>query len=79
MTSYGHQSPDFLLFRATSALASIRVEILAPRNPVSCLYLFLFTRIPVAIYQFGCRMSNTKISPQLATLDGPIIASNALC
>jgi hypothetical protein len=24
-------------------------------------------------------MSNTKISPQLATLDGPVIASNALC
>jgi hypothetical protein len=24
-------------------------------------------------------MSNTKISPQLATLDGPVIASSALC
>jgi hypothetical protein len=48
--------------------------------PESCLTLVLtlVTRILVAIYQFGCRMSNTKVSPQLATLDGPVIASNAL-
>jgi hypothetical protein len=45
----------------------------------SFLMLALVTRILVAIYQFGCRMSNTKVSPQLATLDGPVIASNALC
>jgi hypothetical protein len=33
----------------------------------------------VAIRQFECRMSNTKISPQLATLDGPVFVSSALC
>jgi hypothetical protein len=79
LINYGHQSPDFPLFGANRASASIRVEILAPQNPVSRLCSFLFTRILVAIYQFGCRMSNMKISPQLATLDGPVIASNALC
>jgi hypothetical protein len=39
----------------------------------------LNTRILVAIYKFGCRMSNTKVSPQLATLDGPVFVSSALC
>jgi hypothetical protein len=56
MTKYGHQFPNFFLFGASSASVSIRVRILVPRNPVSCLYLFLFTRILVAIYRFGCRM-----------------------
>jgi hypothetical protein len=79
MTNYGHQSPNSLSFKASSASASIRVKILAPRNPILHLYLSLFTRILVAIYRFGCRMSNTKISPQLATLDGLVIASSALC
>jgi hypothetical protein len=74
LTNYGHQSSDFLLFGASSASASIRVEFLAPQNPFPRLYLSPFTRILVAIYRFGCRMSNTKISPQLATLDGPVIA-----
>jgi hypothetical protein len=78
VTNNGHQFPDFLLLGASRASASMRVEILAPQNPVPRLYLFLFTRILVAIYQFGCRMSNTKISPPLATLDGPLIESNAL-
>jgi hypothetical protein len=41
--------------------------------------LSAFTQILVAIYRFRCRMSNTKISPQLATLDGPVIASSVLC
>jgi hypothetical protein len=43
------------------------------------LMLTFDTRILVAIYQFGCRMSNTKVSPQLATLDGPVFISRALC
>jgi hypothetical protein len=41
--------------------------------------LIQHARILVAIYQFGCRMSNTKVSPQLAILDGPVFVSNALC
>jgi hypothetical protein len=36
-------------------------------------------RILVAIYQFGCRMSNTKVSPRFATPDGLVFVSNALC
>jgi hypothetical protein len=31
----------------------------------------------VATNMFGCRMSNTKISPQLAMLIGPIYAASA--
>jgi hypothetical protein len=41
--------------------------------------LTLNAQILVVTYQFGCRMSNTKVSPQLATLDGPVIVSSALC
>jgi hypothetical protein len=40
---------------------------------------FEIARNMVAIRQFGCRMSNTKVSPQLATLDGPVFISSALC
>jgi hypothetical protein len=36
-------------------------------------------RILVAIYQFGCRMSNTKVSPRFATPNGLVFVSNALC
>jgi hypothetical protein len=43
------------------------------------LMLTLDARILVATYQFGCRMSNTKVSPHLATLDGPVFVSSALC
>jgi hypothetical protein len=45
-------------------------------------FMLMFTldaQTLVAIYQFGCRMSNTKVSPQLATLDGPVFVSGALC
>jgi hypothetical protein len=49
-----------------------------PSESLFTLNLSLFTQTPVAIYRFECRMSNTKISPQLATLDGQVIASNAL-
>jgi hypothetical protein len=41
--------------------------------------LIQHARILVAIYQFGCRMSNTKVSPWFATPDGPVFVSNALC
>jgi hypothetical protein len=37
------------------------------------------TRVLVAIYQFGCRMSNTKVSPRFATSNGPVFVSDALC
>jgi hypothetical protein len=43
------------------------------------LMLALNARVLVAIYQFGCRMSNTKISSRLATLDGPVFVSSVLC
>jgi hypothetical protein len=42
------------------------------------LMLTLNARILVAIYQFGYHMSNTKVSPQLATPDGPVFVSSAL-
>jgi hypothetical protein len=48
-------------------------------NSMHTLTLTLNAQILVAIYQFGCRMSNTKVSPQLATLDGPTFVSGALC
>jgi hypothetical protein len=41
--------------------------------------LIQHARILVAIYQFGCHMSNTKVSPRFATPDGPVFVSNALC
>jgi hypothetical protein len=41
--------------------------------------LIQHAQILVAIYQFGCRMSNTKVSPRFATSDGPVFISNALC
>jgi hypothetical protein len=43
------------------------------------LMLTLNARILVAIYQFGCRMSNAKVSLQLATLDDPVFVSSVLC
>jgi hypothetical protein len=33
----------------------------------------------VATNWFGCRMSNTKVSPRLATPDGPVFISSVLC
>jgi hypothetical protein len=39
----------------------------------------LNARILVAIYQFGCRISNTKVSPRFATPDGLVFVSSALC
>jgi hypothetical protein len=32
----------------------------------------------VTVNLFGCRISNAKVSPQLATLDGPVFVSSAL-
>jgi hypothetical protein len=48
-------------------------------SPELSMLLNQHARILVAIYQFGCRMSNTKVSPRFATPDGPVFVSNALC
>jgi hypothetical protein len=40
---------------------------------------FKDSRNMVAIILFGCHMSNTKVSPQLATLIGPVYVANAPC
>jgi hypothetical protein len=48
-------------------------------NSMHTLTLILNARILVAIYQFRWRMSNMKVSPQLATLDGSAFVSGALC
>jgi hypothetical protein len=40
--------------------------------------LMLNAQILVAIYQFGFRMSNTKVSPRFATPDGPVFVSSTL-
>jgi hypothetical protein len=45
----------------------------------TCSGATLNARILVAIYQFGCRMSNMKVSPRFATPDGPVFVSSALC
>jgi hypothetical protein len=50
-----------------------------PSNLFFVLSMLRISRNMVAIRQFGCRMSNTKISPQLATLDGPVFVSSVLC
>jgi hypothetical protein len=39
----------------------------------------LNARILVTIYQFGCCISNTKVSPRFTTPDGPVFVSSALC
>jgi hypothetical protein len=41
--------------------------------------LIQHARILVAIYQFGYRMSNTKVSLRFATPEDPVFVSNALC
>jgi hypothetical protein len=41
--------------------------------------LTLNAQILVAIFQFGYRMSNTKVSPWFATPDGPVFITSALC
>jgi hypothetical protein len=71
--------PRFSLIRGQQRLSPNSGGSLNSSKSYRTLMLTLVCPNLVAIYQFGCRMSNTKISPQLATLDGPVIASNALC
>jgi hypothetical protein len=90
-TSHGHQCRIFIRPWASVPMLSLiqgqqclnfdsRVNFSSSEfNSMHTLTLTLNARILVAIYQFGCRMSNTKVSPQLATLDGPTFVSGALC
>jgi hypothetical protein len=71
-------SPSNHLFRASSASALFEF---GPRS-LESLFRAINTqnaRVLVAIYQFGSRMSNTKVSPRFATPDGPVFVSSALC
>jgi hypothetical protein len=49
-----------------------------PSNIYLAINAFIFTQNLAATYRFGCRMSNKKVSPQLATLDGQVFVSSAL-
>jgi hypothetical protein len=71
-------SPSNHLFRASSASALFEF---GPRSLESLFRAINTqnTRILVATYQFGCRMSNTKVSPRFATPDGPVFVSSTLC
>jgi hypothetical protein len=85
-------SSAFILFEcgrfvpriASSGLHRLHIfeyGLLSPSNlyfGLSMLSSHLFRNM-VAINRFGCRMSNTKVSPQLAILDGPVFVSSALC
>jgi hypothetical protein len=64
--------------RDFSTFISIEQRI-CPLNLYLAINVFTFARNTVAISQFGCRMSNIKVSPQLATLDGLIFVSRVLC
>jgi hypothetical protein len=66
--SFGHQ-----------CFHSIRIRTAVLRISVLCYQCFQIARNMVAIRQFGCHMSNTKVSPQLATLDDPVFVSSVLC
>jgi hypothetical protein len=68
ITSFGHQ-----------CFHSIRIRTAVLRISILCYQCFRIAQILVAIYQFGCRISNTKVSPRLATPDGPVFVSGALC
>jgi hypothetical protein len=71
-------SPSNHLFRASNASALFEF---GPRSLESLFRAINTqnTQILVATYQFGCRMSNTKVSPRFATPDGPVFVSSALC
>jgi hypothetical protein len=71
-------SPSNHLFRASSASALFKFGLLSLESLFRAINT-LNTRILVAIYQFGCRMSNMKVSPRFATPDGPVFVSSALC
>jgi hypothetical protein len=48
-------------------------------NFLLAINLLTFARNTATIDRLGCRMSNTTIIPQLATLDGPVFTSSTLC
>jgi hypothetical protein len=78
LITYGRQSLDFAHSMPAAPLycsswGFLLSKFLIAINPL------LFARNTVATDRFGCRMSNTMISPQLATLDGPVFSSSALC
>jgi hypothetical protein len=77
-TNHGASVPRFSLIQGQQRLSlNLGVTPSSPKTGFK-LMLTLDTRILVAIYQFGYRMSSTKVSPQLATLDGPVFISSAL-
>jgi hypothetical protein len=57
--------------------AGVLVPRIAPSG-YQCFSYYL-SRNMVAINRFVCRILNMKVSPQLATLDGPVFVSSALC
>jgi hypothetical protein len=68
------------LHQAFSASIFFEYGLLSPSNlyfGLSMLSSYL-SRNMVAINRFGCHMSNTKVSPQLSTLDGPVYVSITL-
>jgi hypothetical protein len=67
--------PQFAHFRPAAPLYYSIMEFLLS-NLILAINPLIFAWNTVAIDQFGCRMSNTT---ELATLDGPVFASNALC
>jgi hypothetical protein len=68
IASFGHQSFHSIWIRT----AVLQISVL-------CYQCFQMAQNMVTIRQFGCRISNTKISPLLATLDSPVFVSSALC
>jgi hypothetical protein len=71
--------PRFSLIQGQQRLSFNSGVTLCSLKSSFMLMLTLDIRILVAIYLFGCRMSNTKVSPQLTTLDGSVFVSSALC
>jgi hypothetical protein len=90
LSSSGQQCPQIIRARASvprvisfEPAALLLYSSLGPGPSNLCFELSaLFaqnTQILVATYQFGCRMSNTKVSPRFATPDGLVFVSSALC
>jgi hypothetical protein len=64
---------------AISAFILLGYGLLSFESLFCAINAFEIARNMVAICQFGWRMSNIKVSPHLATLDGPVFVSSALC
>jgi hypothetical protein len=64
---------------AISAFILLGYGLLSFESLFCAINAFEIARNMVEICQFECCMSNTKVSPQLATLDGPVFVSSALC